>query len=203
MLPRQRHEVLVEFPAGEQRGRVGREVHDQRRRLRHRMPHGAVDRLQHRVIRRVGDGTGGGAGDDEAELVDRVGWVGHQDRVARGGDRLRQIGQPFLGAEGGDHLRLRVQRHAEAAGVIAGQRLPQAGDALRHRIAMGARVLHRLHQLGDDVRRRRAIGVAHAEIDDVLAHATGLGLGAVHLGEDVGRQAPDTVELLGHRPGSV
>ena len=62
---------------------------------------------------------------------------------------------------------------------------------------MGARVLHRLHQLGDDVRRRRTVGIAHAEVDDVLAGASGARLGRVHLGEDVGRQAADAVELTG------
>ena len=72
---------------------------------------------------------------------------------------------------------------------------------LRHGIAVGARVLHRLDQLGDDMRRRRAVGVAHAEVDDVLCRCPCLGLGRVHLGEDVGRQAADAVEFLGHRLG--
>ena len=62
---------------------------------------------------------------------------------------------------------------------------------------MGARVLHRLDQLGDDVRRRRAVGIAHAEVDDVLAGAARLRLGRVDLGEHVGRQAADAVELTG------
>ena len=119
------------------------------------------------------------------------------------GDGLGQVGQPLLRPQRRDDLGLRVQLHPEAAVVIAGQRLAQAGDALAHGIAMGARVLHRLDQLGDDMRRRRAVRVAHAEIDDVLCRCPCLGLGRVHLGEHVGRQAADAVEFLGHRLGSV
>ena len=53
----------------------------------------------------------------------------------------------------------------------------------------------RLDQLGDDVRRRRPVGVAHAEIDDVATGGARLRLQRVDLGEDVGRQALDAVEL--------
>ena len=56
-------------------------------------------------------------------------------------------------------------------------------------------VAHRLDQLLDDVRRRRAVGVAHAQVDDVLAGRARRGLQPVHLGEHVGREAPDAVEL--------
>ena len=62
---------------------------------------------------------------------------------------------------------------------------------------MGARVLHRLDQLGDDVRRRGAVGITHAEVDDVLAGDPGLRLRRVDLGEHVGGQAADAVELTG------
>ena len=161
------------------------------------MPHRAVQRPQHLLIRRGRHGSHRGAGDDEAELVDRIGRVGHQDRVARAGDGRCQVRQPFLGAEGGDHLGFRVQPDVEAPLVVAGQRPPQSGNALADGIAMGARVLHRLDQLGDDVRRRRAVGIAHAEIDDVLAGNPGLRLRRVDLGEHVGRQAADAVELTG------
>ena len=47
---------------------------------------------------------------------------------------------------------------------------------------------------------RRAVGVAHAQVDDVLAGRARRRLQPVDLGEDVGRQAADAVELgLGHR----
>ena len=57
------------------------------------------------------------------------------------------------------------------------------------------RVLHRLDQLVDDVLGRRHVGVAHAEVDDVCACGARPRLDAVHLLEDIGRQASDAVEI--------
>ena len=57
-------------------------------------------------------------------------------------------------------------------------------------------------QLVDHVLGRRAVGIAHAEVDDVLAARARRGLHRVHFGEDVGRQALDAVEFLGHRAPS-
>jgi hypothetical protein len=47
---------------------------------------------------------------------------------------------------------------------------------------VGVFTLGDLYQLLDDVRRRGAIGVAHAQVDDVLATAAG---GHLQLGGDV------------------
>ena len=90
-------------------------------------------------------------------------------------------------------------RHAEAALVISRLGLAQAGDAAAGRIAVGVGLGRDLGQLVDDVLRRRAVGIAHAEVDDVLAARPRRGLHRVDLGEDVGRQAPDAVEFVGHR----
>ena len=49
-------------------------------------------------------------------------------------------------------------------------------------------VAHRLDQLVDDVRRGRAVGIAHAQVDDVLARRACRRLHPVDLGEDVGRR---------------
>ena len=43
-----------------------------------------------------------------------------------------------------------------------------------------------------------AVGIAHAEVDDVLAARARRGLHRVDFGEDVGRQALDAVEFVGH-----
>ena len=59
-----------------------------------------------------------------------------------------------------------------------------------------------LGELGDDVRRWRAVGVAHAEVDDVLAARAGGRLHRVDLSEDVRRQAADAVEIGRHGAGS-
>ena len=194
-------DLAIEVQLGEIGGRIGGEVHDQRGRLRHRVAHRAVERAQHLLVRPGRNAAHRGAGDDEAELVDRVRWIGHENRVAGTGDGGGEVGQPLLRAEGRDDLALRVQRHVEAAAVVAGERAAQAGDALAGRIAVGSRVLHRLDQLRHDVRRRGAVGVAHAEVDDVLAAGTRSRLGGVHLGEHVGRQAADAVKLRGHGRG--
>ena len=198
MLQRERDQILVEFPAGQQRCRVGGKIHDQRGGLGHGMAHRAVNRGQHFIIRRIGDEAGRGAGNDEAELMDRVRRVGHQDGVAGAGNSLGQIGQPFLGAQRGHHLGLRVELHAKAAIIITGQRLTQPRNALGHGIAMGARVGHRLDHLGDDMRRRRAIWIAHAKVHNILGRGAGAGLGRVHLGKDIGRQTADAVEFFWH-----
>ena len=42
------------------------------------------------------------------------------------------------------------------------------------------------------------VGIAHAQIDDVGATGSGRRLQAVDLGEDVGRQALDAMEVFEH-----
>ena len=137
-------------------------------------------------------------GDDEAELVDRIGRARHEDDVAGRADGLRHVGEALLGAQRRHDLGLGVELHAEAAGVVGGLRLAQARDALRGRVAVGAGLRHRLDQLVDDVLGRGHVGIAHAQIDDVGAAGPGRRLQAVDLGKDVGRQALDAVEFFDH-----
>ena len=68
---------------------------------------------------------------------------------------------------------------------------------------MRARIAGDLGELLDDMGGRRAVGIAHAEIDDVLAARAGGRLHRVHLGEDVGRQAADAVEIGGVGHGAA
>jgi hypothetical protein len=138
------------------------------------------------------------ASHDEAEGVDRIGRVRTDDHVAGGGQGLGQVGEAFLGAQGGDHLGVGVQLHAEPAAVIAGHGLAQAGDALGRRIAAGLGVARGFDQLVDDVLGRGHVGIAHPEVDDVGALGAQARLDLVHLFEDVGREATDTVEIGGH-----
>jgi hypothetical protein len=51
-------------------------------------------------------------------------------------------------------------------------------------------------ELGDDVAGRRHVGIAHAEIDDILAPRAGLRLQIVDDREDVGGQALDPIEVV-------
>ncbi len=138
------------------------------------------------------------AGDDETEGVDRIARARHQHDIARRRDRLGEVGEPLLGAEGDDDLRLGIELDTEAPPVIARLRAPQPGDAARHRIAVGARILHRLDQLVDDMGGRRPVGIAHAEIDHVAPGRSRLRLQGIHFGENIGRQALDTIEIFGH-----
>ena len=149
-----------------------------------------VGRRRHRADR--------GAGDDEAEGVDRVARVGREHDVARRGDRGGEAGEPFLRSHRHDDFGLGIDLDPEAAAVIVRLRAAQAGNALRLRIAVRVGLLRDLDQFLDDVRRRRQIGVAHAEVDDVLARRARRRPHAVDLGDDVGRQALDAVEIVGH-----
>ena len=192
------HQLLIEIQVRHVGGGVGREVDDQGGRLGDGVAHRAVDGGQHRLAGLGGDGADGGAGDDEAELVDGVGGVGDDDGVAGRGDGGGEVGQALFRAEGRDDFSLRVQLHVEPALIIGGERAAQAGDAFGGGIAVAAGVLHGFHELRDDMGRRGAVRVAHAEIDDVFRGGAGLRLGGVDLREDVRGQAADAVEFFGH-----
>ena len=198
MLLRERDEVLVEIEARHIGGRIGRIADHHRGRLRDRMDDRALERVEEirrRLRRHRADRA---ARHQEAEGVDRIARVGHQHHVAGRGDRLRHIGEAFLGAQRGDDLGLGIELHAEAALVIGGLRAAQAGNAARGGIAVGARLADGLLDLLDDVGRRRQVGIAHAEVDDVGAGIAGARLGPIHLFEHVGRQAADAVKFF-HR----
>ena len=131
--------------------------------------------------------------------MDRIARVGHQHDVARRGDRLRDVGEAFLGAERGDDLGFGIELHAEAAAVVGGLRPAQARNALGRRVAVGARLAERLLHLLDDMRGRRQIRIAHAEVDDVGAGVARDRLGAVDLLEHVRRQPLDAMKFF-HDP---
>ena len=196
-------EILVEIEVADLRRRVGREGDDERHGLRDGVDDGAVEgaeiglRVEAAVVE-GGDVAQRAAGDHEAVGVDGVAGVGDEHDVARGGDRHGEVGEALLGAEGGDHLGLGVELHAEAAGVVAGLGAAEAGDALGGGVAVGAGAADGFHKLFNDVGGRVHVGVAHAEVDDVHPLGAVAGLEAVHLGEDVGGEALDSVELFGH-----
>ena len=148
------------------------------------------------IGRRLGrNGADHAAGHQEAEGMDRIARVRHQDHVARLRDGLRHVGEAFLGAQGRHDLRIGIQLHAEPALVVTGLGAAQAADALGGGITVRAGLAHGFDELVDDVLGRLQVRVAHAEIDDVGAVGAGGGLDAVHLLEDVRGQALDAVEI--------
>jgi hypothetical protein len=200
VLLREVHKVLVEIEIGDVGGRVRRIADHDRDRLRDRVHDRALERGEELRRRLRGHRADHAARHQEAEGVDRVARVRRQDNVAGRGDRLRDVGEAFLGAERRDDLRVGIELHAEPASVIGRLRLAQPGDALRRRVTVGARLAERFLELFDDVRRRRQVRVAHAEIDDVGACVASDRLGAVDLLEHVGRQTPYAVKFF-HRLG--
>ena len=188
----------IEVEIDDLRRGIRRIVQHQRDRLRHRVAHRALERRQKLLERgaaRHRDVAHRAAGDDEAVGMDRIAGVGHQHDVARRGDRLREIGETFLRAQRDDDLVLGIELDAEAARIVGRLRLAQAGDAARRRVAVGARVAGGLGELGHDMRRRRQVGIAHAEIDHVLAGGAGARLHGVHFREHVRRQALQPMEF--------
>jgi hypothetical protein len=83
--------------------------------------------------------------------------------------------------------------------VVRRLRAAQAGDAARGRIAIRAGLADGLLELLDDVDGGRQVGIAHPEVDDVRTAVPRHRLGAVHLLENVGRQAPDAEEVFHDR----
>ena len=167
-----------------------------RDRLGNGVFHRALERPEKRRVglnRNRADGT---PGHQEAERVNRIGRVWNDNDVARRRDRLRHVGEAFLGAERGDDLRFRIELYAETPRVIGGLGAAQTGNPFGRRIAVGARLADGLFELLDDVRRRRQIGIAHAEIDDVGAAIARRRLGAIDHLEHVRRQAADAIKLF-------
>ena len=128
--------------------------------------------------------------------MDRIGGIRDEHRVPRLEEREHQVGQPFLRADGRDGLGLGIELDAEAVAVPAGDGDAEPPDAAGGRVAVIARVLRGLDQLVDDVPGRGPVGVAHAEIDDVLAAGARLDLEIRHRGQDVGREPLDPVEIV-------
>ena len=192
------HRSLIEGQIDRLRRRIGRIVHHQHLGARHGVGHGPFEAFEIALVRRGRHAADRRPGDDEAKGEDRVGGVGRQDDVAGFGDSRRQTGQTFLGAHGDDHLGVGIQVHAETAGVVVGLGATQAGNAARRRIAVGVGLARHFAQLVDHVRRRRQIGIAHAQVDDVLAGRAGGGAHGVGLRDHIRRQAFHAVEFFGH-----
>ena len=135
------------------------------------------------------------AGERHRERMDRVGRLGHETRIARRDERPGHVADRFLRAHRAHRFGFRVEHHVVPPVVPVDDRLTQLGDPAARRVAVVPRVLGRFRQLVDDVRRRREIGVAHTEVDDVLAGPARARLEIVDDVEDVRREAIDAAEF--------
>jgi len=94
------------------------------------------------------------------------------------------------------HCGVGVELDAETPLIPVADRAAQPRDAFGYRIAVRVGPLHALDQLVDDVPRRGPVGIAHAEVDDVLAAATRCELQLAGDVENVRRQARDAGEFF-------
>jgi len=74
---------------------------------------------------------------------------------------------------------------------VAGDLAAQIEESLRVAVAVVARITHGGAELFDDGRGRGVVGIAHAQVNDILAGAAQAVLERVELAEDVGRQRLD------------
>ena len=135
-------------------------------------------------------------GNDRAVDVDGVAGVGNQHGVARVEDGEAEVGDALLRSNGDNGLGVGVEGDVVARPVPVADGAAEAGQAAGNTVTMGRRLLRRFHELVDDVARSGAVGVAHAEVDDVLAAAAG---GDLHLAgdvEDIRGQALNAAELF-------
>ncbi|OMP13380.1 hypothetical protein COLO4_01793, partial [Corchorus olitorius] len=173
------------------RRRVRGEAEDHHLRLRNGLADGPLQLGEEVHARDQRHRTHLGAGDYRAVDVDRVAGVGHQHRVAVVQGSQHQVCQAFLGADGNDGFALGVDLDLVAVLVPARNRAAQTGDASGSGIAVGVFTLGDLHQLLDDVRRRGPVGVAHAQVDDVLATTA---RGHLEFGGDVEDVGGETID---------
>ena len=129
MLAGEGDDLLVESEIGDIGGRVGRIADHQHRRLGHGVADRALEDVEEIRSGRGRDRADRGAGDDEAELVDRIRRIGREHDVAGRGDRLGEIGEPLLRAQSDDDLALGIELDSESALVIAGLGLAEPGNA--------------------------------------------------------------------------
>ena len=122
-----------------------------------------------------------------------IGYVGLGQKTTSPGPSIASARCPIPSFEPmvDDRLGVGIEVDAVAPLVPVADRDAQLVDAARHGVAVVDRLLRRLDQLLHDVRRRRSVGIAHREVDDVLAGAARRELQVADDVEDVGREPFD------------
>ena len=116
----------------------------------------------------------------------------HRIASSQGGEH--QVGEALLGTNRDDRFMVRIDERPVTLLVPMGNGPPQARNAPGSGVAVGIRALGHIGELGDDVRRGGPVGVAHAQVDDVLAAPARRQLQFGGDIEDIGRQPIDARE---------
>src|SRR5262249_58500908 len=96
MLLRKRDEILVEIERCYVGGWIGRVADNDRCRLRNRMHDRPLERVKEVRRRLRGNRANCPTSHQEAECVDGVTWVRHQDDITWCSDGLRDVCEPFF-----------------------------------------------------------------------------------------------------------
>jgi len=153
--------------------------------------HGLVEIIEELVliaIIRHGQAADISPCDHESIGMHRITGVRYQDHVARLGQCHGQMRQTLLGTHGDDGLVVWIQDHAIAVPIPVADGTAQTGNAPGLGVAMGTPAPCHFLQLGDHMGRRCLIGIAHAEVDDVLAPGPGSPAPFIDRPQDIGRQ---------------
>ena len=196
VLAREVDDALEEGAVHAHRRRVVREGEDQHLRLRPRQLCRFVEPREEVAVEREGHGAQVAVGDHDGVGVDGIRRVRDEHAVAGLEHGERQVRHAFLGADRGDHFAVGIQLHLVAVAIPRRHRVAEEVAAPGCGVSVILRILGGLYELGDDVLRRRHVGVAHAQIDDVLAAGAGFRLQVVDDGEDVRREAFDPIEIV-------
>ena len=128
--------------------------------------------------------------------VGGIGGCRHDGRVAGAHQGQAEVAEAFLRPQADDHFPLRVQADAVGLEILGGHFPPQAEDAHGLAVAVIFGVAGGLGQLFDDQVLGRIGGVAHAQVDHVVAGAAFFVHQAIDLGEQIGGQPPDAFRHL-------
>jgi hypothetical protein len=169
-------------------GRVRRKTQYEHFGLRRELADGALELGEEIHAGRHAHRADIGAGDDRAVDVDRIRRIGHEHRVAALQAREHQVREAFLRADRDDGLAVHVELDAITPLIPGADRAAQPRNAFRYGIAVRVLAARSLHQLVDDVRRRGTVGVAHRQVDHVLAAPARRHLQLVGNVEDVRRK---------------
>ena len=195
---REGDQPVEELPGCAGAGRVVRVIEEHPPRLFHDLRRNLLEHRKVGVLRADRNIVGNPAPHEDARPVGGIAGIGHQDDVAGIDPGQDEVVAPLLGADQAQDLRRRIQRHAVAGLVPAGDLLPEGEHPLLliRRIAVVLRVARRPAELVDDRIGRRLHRVADREADHI--HAVGLGLGDLlpQLHEQVGRDLRQTVGNL-------